>query len=118
MPRVRCRIRGKATQSNKTNAAKRDALWEELPQASETTREVKDAVWAALLQMKSGDKEDRFDWLLRAERKQRGAKVSESPHTALQTSEDTMVDVDMQDGQATPEKQQDERRKRSKENTS
>ena len=46
----------KATQSKKTNNAKRDALWDNLPKTSETTRGVKDAVWAAMLQMNSGDK--------------------------------------------------------------
>ena len=107
----------KATQSKKTNDAKRDALWANLPKTSETTRGVKDAVYAAMLQLKSGDKMDRFERLLLAERKQLSAQVGESPKTALQTVEETAADEDMLDGQATPEKKQDERRKRSKENT-
>ena len=107
----------KATQSKKTNDAKRKALWDNLPKTSEMTQGVKDAVWAAMLQLKSGDKMDRFEWLLRAERKQCSSQVGESPKSALQTVEETAADEDMLDGQATPEKQEDERRKRSKDNT-
>ena len=43
--------------------------------------------------------------------------MGESPKSALQTMEETAADEDMPDGQATPEKQQDESQKRSKENT-
>ena len=59
----------KATQLKKTNDAKRDALWDNLLKTSETTRGVKDAIWVAMLQLKSGDKMDRFVGLLHAERK-------------------------------------------------
>ena len=88
-----CRVHGigyvdKATQSKKTNDAIRDALWANRQKTSETTRGVKDAVYAAMLQLKSGDKMDRFEWLLHAERKQLSVQVGESPKSALQTVEE------------------------------
>ena len=55
-------------------------------------------------QLKSGDKMDQFERLLRAERKQLSAQVGESPKSVLQTVEETAANEDMLDGQATPEK--------------
>ena len=94
----------KATQSEKTNDAKRNALWANLPKTSETTRGVKDAIHAAMLQLNTSGKMDRFEWLLRAECKQLSTQVGESLKTALQTVEETPADEDMLEGQATPEK--------------
>ena len=78
---------------------------------------MKEAVWAAMLQLKIGDKQDRSDLLLSEQHRQHGTKGSQSQQTAWQSSVQTVEEADMNDGQATPEKQQDERRKRSKENT-
>ena len=63
---------------------------------------------------------DQFVGLLRTKCKQQSTQVGKSLESALQTVEETVeettVDEDMPDGQATLEKQQDDRQNPSKEN--
>ena len=63
---------------------------------------MKVAVWAAMSQMKSDDKQERFDVLLRVERRQHGVLVWQSLHVAGQSLEQTVEEVEMHNGQATP----------------
>ena len=101
----------------KNNKAKCAALWTNLPKASDDTRAIRDDVWAVLQTLKSDDKVATFKERLGEERRQRAAQTHQSPQAAGQSTEKTVAEIEMDEGQATPEKQHDERRKRSKENT-
>ena len=101
----------------KNNKAKCAALWTNLPKASDDTRAIRDDVWAVLQTLKSDDKVATFKERLGEERRQRAAQTNQSPQAAGQPTEKTVAEIEMDEGQATPEKQHDKRRKRSKENT-